>query len=119
MKRLKNNKNLKEVRQKLRKGQTAQESLHWSKLRKNQLGVKFFRQYSIGNYIVDFYCPARRLAVELDGSQHGESEEQGQKDERRNKFLRGKGIKVLRFWNDALVNNLEGVLDAILFKVEA
>lgn len=95
----------------LRKNQTREESLLWSKLRSNQLGFKFRRQHPIQNYILDFYCPSLRLAIELDGGQHQENKEY---DQTRTKLLNSLGIKVLRFWNNELIDNLEGVLETIL-----
>jgi very-short-patch-repair endonuclease len=106
MRRLYNDKNLKERRISLRKSQTDAERKLWQILRNKQInGLKFFRQYSIGNYILDFYCPAIRLAIEVDGSQHIDSEY----DEKRTSYLRLENVFVLRLWNNDVLNNLEGV----------
>lgn len=93
----------KSKRRDLRKNSTDAEKKIWSKLRAKQLnGFKFYRQYSAGTYILDFYCSACRLAVELDGSQHTE-EKQKMYDEKRTKYLNEHNIRVVRFWdNDVL-----------------
>ncbi len=75
--------------------------------------MKFRRQHSIGKYIVDFYCPSARIAIELDGSVHG-SPRQGVRDKKKQDYIEGLGIKVLRFNNDDVLANMEGVLKAIL-----
>ena len=99
---------------KLRKNQTQQEAKLWHFLRNNQVfGLKFRRQYPIGNYIVDFICKECKLIIEVDGGQHNNSKEI-LKDAERTKFLNTKGYKVLRFWNFEIDNNIDGVYDAIL-----
>jgi very-short-patch-repair endonuclease len=96
---------------KLRENQTDVEGKLWSRLRSRQLGdVKFRRQHPIGPFIVDFCCVERGLIVELDGSQHSEKNDV---DERRKRFLEGLGYRVLRFWNNDLLANLDGVLETI------
>lgn len=105
---------LKQRRRKFRQDQTDAEKLLWSKIRNRQLnGLKFLRQYSVGDYVLDFYCPKVRLAVELDGSQHIEDKSQIY-DEQRTKFLEQKGIQVVRFWNNEVINNLNGVLEKVV-----
>lgn len=74
--------------------------------------VKFYRQRVIGSYIVDFYCASIKLAVELDGSQHYDPEEQ-EKDARRTAYLNSLGIEVLRFSNRDVMQDFEGVRQAI------
>ncbi|MCX6752746.1 MAG: DUF559 domain-containing protein [Candidatus Nomurabacteria bacterium] len=101
---------LKPRRTELRKNQTPQEVLLWARIRKNKLGFKFKRQHSIGPYILDFYSPEKRLAIELDGSQHLDNKEY---DEERDNYLLGHEIKTLRFWNNEVNNNIEGVLHKI------
>lgn len=97
----------------LRKTQTTEELLLWKQLKsKRLLGEKFFRQYSVGPYILDFYCPRLRLAVELDGGHHSQ-EKQREYDNNRSFYLSSKNIKVLRFWNNEVKNNLEGVLEIL------
>jgi very-short-patch-repair endonuclease len=111
MKYLYNNQDFKEKRRILRKSQTDAERKLWQILRSRQVsGLKFFRQYSIGDYILDFYCPAIRLAIEVDGSQHIDNKY----DDRRTKYLQSKNIFVLRFWNNDVLNNLDGVYRKIV-----
>jgi very-short-patch-repair endonuclease len=93
----------------LRKNMTDAERLLWSKLRANQSGVKFRRQQPIENYIVDFVCFEQKLIIELDGGQHFESE----RDTKRDDFLRASGYRILRFWNNEVLRNIEGVLEVI------
>lgn len=86
---------LKKNRKELRKNLTLAEAKLWSFLKNSQLGHKFRRQHSLGYYILDFYCPKARLAIELDGSPH--NTEQGYaKDEIRTKDLSKKGVKIIR-----------------------
>lgn len=96
----------------LRHNQTETERLLWSKLRSRQLvGCKFYRQYPIGNYIIDFYCFEKKLAIELDGSQHLK---QRMYDEKRSEVLRAKGITLLRFWDNEVFQNTNSVLEVII-----
>jgi len=114
MKLLYNNPCLVKRRKELRRNQTDVEKLLWMKLRNKQiLGEKFFRQYSIGPYISDFYCPKKRLAIEIDGSQHL-AEESKEHDEERTKYFASYDIKVIRFWNNEVINNMEGVIEKIV-----
>jgi len=77
----------------------------WGYLRNKQFyGLKFFRQYSVGPYILDFYCPRLRLGVELDGGQHAE-EEIREYDMARSEYLRAQEIEVIRFWNNEVMKN--------------
>ena len=109
---------LKENRIKLRKNQTHVEFILWSKLRNKQLlGIKFYRQYSIGYYIVDFYCHQYKLVIELDGGQHNEKSRKAY-DDKRTQFLNGQGIVVLRFWDNDVINNIKGVLEVIKRQIE-
>jgi very-short-patch-repair endonuclease len=109
------NKNLKELARELRKNMTDAERFLWSKLRRKQLKeYQFYRQKNIGNYIVDFYCPAAKLVVEIDGGQHY-AEENIVKDEARDKFLSGLGFRVLRFSNSDVLKNIEGVVTDIYY----
>ena len=89
----------------------------WSKLRRVQLGARFRRQQPIGPYIVDFYCAAARLVVEVDGGQH--SEMQRAYDSRRDGWLRDEGYSVLRFWNNEVLANTDGVLTEVTLALEA
>jgi very-short-patch-repair endonuclease len=94
-----NRKNLKSFRSSLRNNSTSAEVALWLMLKSKKLeGMKFRRQYSIGNYIVDFCCPSEKLIVELDGEPHGEYH-RIHKDENRDNYLESLGFKVLRFEN--------------------
>ena len=98
----------------LRRETTDAEKLLWNLLRDRQLeGAKFRRQHPFGPYILDFYCHEAKLAVELDGGQHDE-EKQVLHDADRSRFLEREGIRVLRFWNNDVFMNTEGVLECIL-----
>ena len=108
-----NNHKQKKVRQLLRKNQTTPEWQLWQYLRNTQLhGFKFYRQYSVENYILDFYCPKKKLAIEIDGGQHSLILNENY-DKLRTKRLKLLNIKVVRFWNNELFENMEGVLDII------
>ncbi|MDH2915761.1 MAG: ATP-dependent RNA helicase HrpA, partial [Gallionella sp.] len=97
----------------LRKNTTDTEQLLWNLLRDRQiLDFKFRRQHPLGAYILDFYCHEAKLAVELDGGQHGE-DAQLKHDEKRSAWLKEQGITVLRFWNNEALANTEGVLQTI------
>ena len=105
-----NDSNSKIRRRLLRRSQTDAENKLWQILRHSQMsGLKFFRQYSIDSYIVDFYCPKIRLAVEVDGGQHLEN----QYDLQRTNDLNQKGVVVLRFWNNEVLANAHGVYEKI------
>ena len=98
----------------LRQESTDAERLHWQCLRGRQLGgAKFRRQHPIGCFIVDFYCHEASLAIELDGGHHGDSARADQ-DRDRTLQLEALGIKVLRFWNNEVFENLEGVVETVL-----
>jgi very-short-patch-repair endonuclease len=100
----------------LRKSPTPAEAKLWSYLRKNQLnGVYFRRQHAIGPYIADFCSPRSKLIIELDGSQHLDQEEF---DISRTRYLNDKGYRVLRFWNNDVANDLNGVIRAILNELD-
>ena len=107
----------KEKRRTLRKNMPPAETILWSKLRGKGLnGCKFRRQYSIGPYIVDFYAPKPKLAIELDGESHfvvGAL----QRDQVRQKFIESADITVLRFTNCDIYDRLEGVIEKILEKI--
>jgi very-short-patch-repair endonuclease len=103
----------KEFRKKLRNSMTAAECVLWQSLKGRQLfGQKFRRQISIGRYIVDFYCAEARLVIELDGEHHFPITLDEYETER-TLYLEREGIKVIRFENKELYDNLEGVLDTI------
>lgn len=83
----------------------------WAYLRSHRTGDTHFRkQHAIGNYIVDFCAPRKKLIIELDGSQHLEQQDY---DAERTEFLKSKGYKVLRFWNNDVMNDIDSVLNVI------
>jgi very-short-patch-repair endonuclease len=91
----------------LRRNQTEAEAKLWSYLRNHQLNnIGFRRQHAIGNYVVDFCAPRRKLIIELDGGQHLEQEEY---DAQRTEFLESRGYKVLRFWNNDVMKSIDDV----------
>lgn len=104
----------KRLRQELRNTATDAERLLWQRLKGKQLfGLKFRRQYGVGKYVVDFYCPAEQIVVEVDGDVHY-MEAGRQKDARRDAYLRSVGLRVLRFTNLEIRTNISGVLEVIL-----
>jgi very-short-patch-repair endonuclease len=107
-----NRKRLETFRKNLRNHSTSAEATLWNHLKQQQLGAKFRRQHSIGNYIVDFYCAPQRIAIELDGANHF-TEEGIKYDEKRSAYLRSLNVIVIRFENREVFENLAGVLDKI------
>jgi very-short-patch-repair endonuclease len=104
---------LKERRKELRSRMTAEEHLLWSELRGRKFhGFKFHRQFSIDRFILDFYCPELRLAIEIDGSQHY-SEDGLVCDQERDTVLHSHGISVVRFKNEELLE-----MSSVLAKLE-
>ena len=101
---------LKKYRRKLRNNATPPEVIFWGIVRNKQMGVKFRRQYSVGYYILDFYCPSLKLNVEIDGVYH---EGRVEEDFKRDVFLNECGIKVIRFSAYEVFQNIEGVSDNI------
>ena len=107
--------NLTEPARNLRKNSTDPERLLWRHLKAKQLdGLKFRRQEQIGPFIADFVCYEKALIIEADGGHHALEQE---KDVERTRWLNAQGFKVLRFWNNEILTNLEGVLDTIREKV--
>jgi very-short-patch-repair endonuclease len=100
----------------LRKRGTEVEKILWEELRNNNLGVKFRRQHPISNFVVDFYAPKHKLAIELDGSVHN-SLDAKEYDEMRTKFLEKEGIILIRFWNNEIEQDLSNVLLKIKDKI--
>ncbi|MBW4439198.1 MAG: endonuclease domain-containing protein [Pleurocapsa minor GSE-CHR-MK-17-07R] len=99
----------------MRSHPTEAESVLWESLRRKQVGrIKFRRQHAIGPFIVDFYCPAARLVVEVDGPIHDLQQEY---DEMRTAWLESLGLKVIRFRNEAVEGQLSVVMDTILSHV--
>lgn len=108
-----NRKHLETFRKDLRNNGTSAEAFLWKHLSKSQLeGRKFRRQHSIGNYIVDFYCPKEKLIIELDGEVHNNSKSQ-KYDQKRTKYLRKLGFTVIRFENKMVFDHLPSVLKDI------
>jgi len=106
-------KHLKKYSRRLRKEMTNAERLLWSKIRRKQLkGFQVYRQKPIGQFVVDFYCPKAKLVIELDGGQHY-SEVIQAKDQSRDKYMDGIGLKVLRFSDKEVFENLSGVVEEI------
>ncbi len=100
----------------LRKSATDAEQRLWQNLRSRQMnGYKFRRQAPIGKYIVDFLCKEAKLVVELDGSQHCLQEEH---DQRRTDYLISHGYRVVRYWNNQVLQEGEAVLEDILLQLE-
>jgi very-short-patch-repair endonuclease len=108
----------KRLRRHLRNTATDAERLLWSSLKMCQLsGYKFRRQQGIGRYIVDFYCPDKKVAIEIDGVTHWTEEEQ-KRDLIRQEYLEALGIRVLRFTNDDIYTNKDGVFNMIFAVLE-
>jgi very-short-patch-repair endonuclease len=100
-------------RRALRRNATDAEAALWSELRARRLaGFKFRRQHPCGPFILDFYCAEARLAIELDGGQHWDAENAA-RDARRSRYLRRRGVRVLRFANDVLFRERLDVLEEI------
>ena len=97
----------------LRRRDTDAERALWMKLRNRQLeGVKFRRQQPVGSYIADFVSFERKLIIEIDGGQHNE-EKIKERDEERTTRLKEKGYQIIRFWNNEVLTNVEGVMERI------
>jgi very-short-patch-repair endonuclease len=100
----------------LRQDSTNAERRLWYRLRSRSInGHKFVRQEPIGPYVVDFICRERQLIVELDGGQHADS----LRDQVRDKWLVDHGYRVMRFWNNDVLKNIEGVLETIAAELNA
>ena len=98
------------IARRLRTDQTDAETVLWNRIRNRQIdGHKFVRQQPIGNYVCDFVCRERLLIIEVDGGQHNESAADAIRDRRLNE----EGYKVLRFWNNDVLGNIDGVLEMI------
>jgi len=116
-----NPKHTKAQRKYLRNNSTKSEIILWTKFKgRNLSGYKFRRQHGVGNYILDFYCPSLNLAIEIDGEPHF-SKSGKQKDQKKDQFLNEAGISVLRFTNNDILQNIEGVVTALenhILKIE-
>ena len=97
----------------MRKGQTSAEDLIWTRLRNRRLhNLKFRRQHQIGKYVADFYCHEAQLVIECDGSVH-EVNDQWHHDQNRDAYLISQGLKVFRFSNARILNDIESVLEEV------
>ena len=100
----------------LRRDATDAERLFWSHVRDRKVeGAKFRRQWPIGKFVADFCCVEEMLVVEIDGGQHVESKQ----DDERTKILKGKGYRVIRFWNNEVLENIEGVIETLKAELAA
>lgn len=106
-----NNTKRKESRRYLRNNVTSAEKVMWSRLQKSQLGVKFRRQQSIGPYIVDFFCPSKRIVIEVDGKVHDKTKDY---DEYRTSYLNALDIEVIRFGNEKVLSDIDCVIEEII-----
>jgi len=97
----------------LRRSMTLPEGMLWQVLRQRPEGLKFRNQHPIGCCIVDFYCPATRLVIEIDGESHSMGD-QAERDLRRDAWLSGQGLRVIRFAATDVIRDLESVVTAIL-----
>ena len=96
----------------LRQELTPAETKLWPYLRRlREQGVHFRRQHAIGPYVADFCAPGQRLVIEVDGSQHVEQQDY---DDERTVYLKLQGYRVLRFWNNQVMNDMQGVMRVIL-----
>ena len=107
-------KRLTPIAQRLRRNRTEAEKRLWKYLRAKQLGVQFTQQFGIGNAIVDFACRRLKLAIELDGGQHDDS----LTDDDRTREIEAYGYRVIRFWNNDVLQNTDGVLQMIVAEIE-
>ncbi len=96
----------------MRKEATESEKILWKYLRREQLGARFLRQYGIGFYIVDFYCPFKKLIIEIDGGYHKQKEVR-EYDEERTQIMEGLGLSLCRFTNEQVLSDIDGVCDEI------
>jgi very-short-patch-repair endonuclease len=114
-----NQKQLKDLRRQLRKNMTPAERKAWGILKNRQiLNLRFLRQYGVENYILDFYCPEIKLAIEVDGGQHNDEKEK-LSDAARTSLMGLYGIKVIRFWNNEVMQNLDGIYQKIMEQASA
>jgi very-short-patch-repair endonuclease len=115
---LRYNPNLKALARDLRNNLTDSEQRLWSQLHRKQiLGIQFYRQKPLGNYIADFYAPKVKLVIEIDGSQHLETT-QAEHDQRRTAYLERQGLRVLRFTTLEVLQELEAVTETIYRTVQ-
>jgi very-short-patch-repair endonuclease len=113
-----NKKSEQEKRRLLRNNMTYCEKIVWLHLRKKQLGHRFLRQYSVDHFVLDFYCPELKLAVELDGDIH-EIPEQREYDKSRQKYLEEFGIRFIRIKNEEFLSNPNRAFSRIENKIKS
>lgn len=108
--------NLKNISRKLRSNMTSAEVYFWQRIRKKQIkNLQFYRQKPLGKYIVDFYCPARKLIIEVDGGQHYDSGKLTEEDLVRENYLKNVlKYNVIRFTNTEIKQNMPAVIDRII-----
>lgn len=105
-----NQKNHKDARKQLRGQMTKSEIIFWSKIKNKQLGSKFRRQYGVGKYIVDFYCPEKKLVIEIDGNIHF-YDKHIESDRIREEYFKKLGLTIKRYTNLDVIKNLNNVLE--------
>jgi very-short-patch-repair endonuclease len=111
------NRQLKRPARNLRNRMTDAERALWARLRRKQIGgVQFYRQKPLGNFIVDFYAPSAHLIIEVDGAQHAEPPHRAA-DAERTAYLKGLGLRVIRFDNLQVLQGIEGVMQVIEYAV--
>lgn len=102
----------KDLRKKLRNSLGLPEIILWRELKGLKLGKKFRRQYGVGSYVLDFYCPELRIGIELDGNTH-DNQKAYVYDQQRTEFIKSQNIKIIRFQNKDVLNNLDSVIEEI------
>jgi len=101
------------IRRELRRNMTYAEQILWRHLRNRGIGYKFKRQVSIGKYVVDFYCPKYKLAIEIDGDSHYETKAI-KHDQVRSEWINKLGINIIRFTNKDIYESIDGVIEKII-----
>jgi len=99
-------------RRELRHKQTKAEEILWESLRNNKIGIKFRRQYSLEGYVMDFYSPKAKMAIEIDGGQHYEKDGK-EYDKVREEIIISAGVKIMRFTNEEVIGDLERVIGIV------
>lgn len=112
-----NKKEMKTRRRQLRSDMTFSEKVMWNILRRNETGERFLRQYSIDNYVIDFYCPRLKLAVEVDGEVH-DREEEKKYDKERQEYVEKYGVVFIEFRNEEVTENGNAVYEKIMAKIK-